>query len=712
MPLSHELPLKREPEILVNLSWRNFVTASRLAIAAIAALAIAYWLQLQEPQWAILTVYLLTQSSTGAAFSKGAFRFVGTIAGAVYALTAVKLFSQDPLLLVGSAMAWMFVCYYGATRMNNFAAYGFMLAGFTGLLIIFQGAASPNGAWLVAVDRVSEISIGIACGTLAGALVLPQHAGAQLRALMIRTFRTLAGHCAVALRAATTGQALIDERKTILPQVVKFDALRSYTLFESREMRADGSMMRDVTREFLEVLAMARGLHLRLASLQEGDRTTPIAPLSQALEQAVGALERIAAAPTLPDDPKALCAELGRIRLQLAALSRRFETMSDELPLEARADGLLICRHTARMLRELSLVLLAEQAAFRPNHASARPRRGMPASSHHTALLQGTRAALAVMVLCIFWYATEWDQGIAGITGLAVMGYQYVNTDDPGKLGWPYLRAVIAACFCAYFTMAFVYPWLEGFEMLAAFLFLALLPAGLLIGSPRYAKSAGTFTIFYLAAAATGNVFTPDPLSLANFCSALVFGMFICLMVARLMPTTAEVPRRRALRYTLNVLLPEAARGARPASRAGREIVDLLGALLPGLSLARPEHDILLRGMLACATGARELDRLRQAADDPATPEPARKALDEGLRHFAALLVALPGADSSREATSRAARDTLARMWAAISMSDAPPGSQAAVAVVNAAASLRFLDDRLVRDHAFLNLAFIDERRL
>lgn len=704
------MPHAREP-VGITLGWRNVVFASRLALAAIAALAIAYWLELQEPQWAILTVYLLTQSSTGAALAKGFFRLLGTIFAAAYALAAVKLFSQDPLLLVGSAMGWAFVCYYSAARANNFAAYGFMLAGFTGLLITFQGAANPGGAWLVAVDRVSEISVGIACATLAGALVLPDHAGTQLRMLMKASFRALANHCALALRPATRGQALIDARKTILPQLLKFDALRSYSRFEAPEMRADSALMAVVTREFIEVLAAARGLHLRLAAMQESGAAL-LEPLTVALEQAMDALGRIGADPAILRDPKLVRADLAGARRQFAALARGIEGMNGDIPLDARADAILICRQAAEMLRDLSLLLLAEQAVFQPRPAGRAARSDTAAFAHRTAGLQGVRAALALMVYCAFWYATEWDQGIAGITGLALMNYQCVNTDDPTKLGWPYLLAVIAACLCAYVTIAFIYPWLEGFEMLAAFLFIVLVPAGLFIGTPRYARSAGTFTIFFVAAAATGNVFAPDPLTFANFCFGLIFGMLVCLMVARLVPATAKGPRREAVRHTLRVLLPTAARGERAPSQVARQIIGLLGTLLPQLSLARAEHDQLLRGMLACASGARELGRLRQAGNDPALPEPARRAIGDGLQRFAALFAAFPLPARARAATSHAAQEALEMMWSALEATDFKSDSPAAHIVMEAATSLRFLEDRFVRDHAFLDLAFVDERLL
>lgn len=667
------------------------------------ALALAYWLELQEPQWAILTVYLLTQSSTGAALAKGWFRFLGTVLAAVYGLAAVKLFSQDPLLLVGSAMVWTFVCYYGAARASNFTAYGFMLAGFTGLLVTFQGAAAPDAAWLVAVDRVSEISIGIGCATFAGALVLPDHAGAQLRGLMAKALRALAAHCALALRTAASGQSVIAARTSLLSQLAKFDALTSYTRFEAPDMRADGARMNDVTRHFLDVLANARALHLQLGDGGAGDRPES-GPLTAVLERAVAVLERCSADAALLEKPAQRCAELAGLRRAFAAIARRMSEAEGDAPLAARAEAVLICRHGANMLRGLSLLLVAERAVFRRRPARTAPRREVRDAAHASALLQGGRAALALMVFCAIWYATEWDQGIAGITGLALMNYQCVNTDDPSRLGWPYLRAVVAACFCAYATMVFVYPWLEGFQALALFLLIVLVPAGLLIGTPRYARAAGTFTIFYVAAAATGNVFTPDPMTFANFCFGLVFGMFVCLMVARLVPATAEAARGRVVRHTLDVLLPAVARGECQAPQAAREILDSLGALLPQLSPAKPAHDTLVRGLLACASSARELGRLSDAARSPALPAPLRGAIGDGLGVLATSLsspATLPSPDDG----------AFAGMRSALAAAEPRPGTPAAALVVEAAASLRFLEDRVTRDHALRDLAIREARR-
>jgi uncharacterized membrane protein YccC len=55
----------------IDIGWQNIVFSLRTAAAAILALAIALWLELGDPQWATLTVYVLAQPTVGAALGKG-----------------------------------------------------------------------------------------------------------------------------------------------------------------------------------------------------------------------------------------------------------------------------------------------------------------------------------------------------------------------------------------------------------------------------------------------------------------------------------------------------------------------------------------------------------------------------------------------------------------------------------------------------------------
>src|ERR1041384_1725514 len=75
--------------------------------AGITALLISYWLEVKEPQWALVTVYLLSQPMVGAILSKSAYRLVGTACGAVFALVCLGLFAQSGALFIVGMALWL-----------------------------------------------------------------------------------------------------------------------------------------------------------------------------------------------------------------------------------------------------------------------------------------------------------------------------------------------------------------------------------------------------------------------------------------------------------------------------------------------------------------------------------------------------------------------------------------------------------------------------
>ena len=184
--------------IPIDLGWRNFVFALRTGLAGVAALAISYWLALQNPQWSILTAILLAQPTTGAVLAKGAYRVVGTLVGAFWGLFALSLYAEAPVPFVAAMVLWLGLCIYAAARSRNFVSYGFLLAGYSALLVGYEGAAAPMQAWMIALDRSTEIIIGIACTAAASVLVMPRHAGEVLRTSLAATFSGLAHYGAAA----------------------------------------------------------------------------------------------------------------------------------------------------------------------------------------------------------------------------------------------------------------------------------------------------------------------------------------------------------------------------------------------------------------------------------------------------------------------------------------------------------------------------------
>src|SRR5580693_10460881 len=158
--------------------------AIRLWASVCLALLVAFWLELDSPYWAGGTAAIVCQPQLGASLRKGWFRMIGTIVGAVVIVVLTACFPQDRVGYLGSLALFCGVCAFAATVLRNFASYAAALAGTTAAIIAAGNLGATGGAssdvFLVAINRASEICIGIVC---AGAVLAGTDLGGARRRL-------------------------------------------------------------------------------------------------------------------------------------------------------------------------------------------------------------------------------------------------------------------------------------------------------------------------------------------------------------------------------------------------------------------------------------------------------------------------------------------------------------------------------------------------
>jgi len=139
----------------------------RLWAAVSLALYLAFWLELDNAYWAGTSAALVSQPHLGASMRKGWFRMIGTVVGAVVIVLMTAAFPQDRTAFLLSLALWGAACAFAATLLRNFAAYAAALAGYTAAIIASDELGATGGtngqAFMLAVTRVSEIWLGIAC---------------------------------------------------------------------------------------------------------------------------------------------------------------------------------------------------------------------------------------------------------------------------------------------------------------------------------------------------------------------------------------------------------------------------------------------------------------------------------------------------------------------------------------------------------------------
>ena len=127
---------------LRNLPWFRATLAQwryalRNTIAMCLALTVAYYLNLDEPYWAMTSAAVVSFPTVGGVISKSLGRIAGSLLGAIAALLLAGHTLNEPWFFLLSMSAWLGFCTWACAHFTNNVAYAFQLAGYTAAIIAF-----------------------------------------------------------------------------------------------------------------------------------------------------------------------------------------------------------------------------------------------------------------------------------------------------------------------------------------------------------------------------------------------------------------------------------------------------------------------------------------------------------------------------------------------------------------------------------------------
>jgi uncharacterized membrane protein YccC len=166
-------------------SWerkRLVIHAAKTALAA----ALCWWLALlfglHDGYWGSISAIIVLQSDVGSTVSASRDRLLGTLIGAVFGFS-FSLFGALPWNYILAVMAAMIVC--GMLGLRNSSR----LAGVTITIVMLVEKTGPR--WSLALDRVSQVVLGIVVALAVTTLVLPDRARLRLREGLAQEFLIL-----------------------------------------------------------------------------------------------------------------------------------------------------------------------------------------------------------------------------------------------------------------------------------------------------------------------------------------------------------------------------------------------------------------------------------------------------------------------------------------------------------------------------------------
>ncbi|QUE93383.1 FUSC family protein [Pseudomonas sp. SCA2728.1_7] len=536
-------PLPAPLRWLYSLEWRRgffdwarsdgvtWVYIFKVLIAAFLTLWLAMRLELPQPRTAMITVFIVMQPQSGQVFAKSFYRFLGTLAGSAMMVTLIALFAQNTELFLGSLAIWVGICSAGAARCRNFRAYGFVLAGYTAAMVGLPALAHPDGAFMAAVWRVLEISLGILCSTLVSAAVLPQTASAAMRNALYQRFGVFALFVTDGLRGRSKAESFEASNVRFIAEAVGLEGLRSVTVFEDPHMRRRNGRLSRLNSEFMGITTRFNALHQLLERLRGNGEEHVVAAIRPGLQDLAEVLDGFSGRALTSPDAARLATALESYKEGLPARVRSLRAIFQETE---PSDAEQLDFHTAY---ELLYRFVDDLHSYAQTHASLADHRHererwdepfTPQTNWWAAAASGIRASFILVVLGSYWVATAWPSGATmTLIAAATVGLS-AATPNPKRMAFQMACGTFLGALIGFVEMFFIFPWIDGFPLLCVMLAPVIVLGSFLTSRPQYAGVGLGLLIFFSTGSVPDNLTIYNPYTFINDYIAMVMGMLVC----------------------------------------------------------------------------------------------------------------------------------------------------------------------------------------
>jgi uncharacterized membrane protein YccC len=499
----------------------SWAFAIRTWLAAILALYVSFWLSIETPSMAIITVAIIAEPTRGQALDKAVFRILATIIGIAASIVITGLFSQSRDLLLIAYAGWMGLCVYAAGLLDGNRAYAAVLSGFTVALIAIQEMNNPEHVFEAGMMRGAGIFLGIVSLTIVNDLLWSPDRHTKLLTQLADIRRRIASHAKATILGKPmkpiASAALLAEITALRPEIAALSV-------ESSNGPVRGIAGQNAAAALVAELHAARSLEV-----------LPVIADKATSEKIGCALERDESAPPAPSivwraGERADAATTASLAWTLKELLRRDEQVRQNIA-ALRADEPPIWHWRVPIYR-----------------------------SHRAAVEAGIRAAIWVALAGMVLVYAGWP---AANTSLALFGtFVGLGALTPNPRATTAL-ALVAAPVGGILAGLLQFVFLDGvdaFALLAIGLAPLMVGAALLISSANRKVSAlGRFILIYALV-----IFSPTNPQSYNAQSYLLFFLFACVAPSLLLAAQFLVPpvsQDRRVRWLLSSVRKETAQG-------------------------------------------------------------------------------------------------------------------------------------------------------
>lgn len=423
-----------------SISTQHIRFAVKLAFALVLALFVGFHFELETPRWAVLTAALVAagpafaaggEPYSGAIRYRGMLRICGTFIGCIAALIIIILMIRSPLLMVLVCCIWAGFCTWISSLVRVENSYAWGLAGYTTLIIVVTIQGAPLLTPQFAVERCSEIVIGIVCAIVADLLFSPrsikQEIDRELDNLLLAQYR-LMQLCVRHGDKEDVDKAWSD----LVRRTQALEGMRSNLYMESSRWSLANRRLKALNNVSLTLITQACETYLiqnfRSEIITEEWREMFEAPVEtlQDLHKQLKRMRRILSWTGENDTPVTLYSWVGAATRFL--LLRRGVTGNTKI--SAREEEIL----------QGEVVVKVESA------------------ERHHAMVNFWRTTLSCMLGTLFWFWTGWTSGSGAMIMIAVVTSLAMRLPNPRIVAIDFVFGTLAALPLGIFYFLVVIP--------------------------------------------------------------------------------------------------------------------------------------------------------------------------------------------------------------------------------------------------------------
>ncbi|AVZ06310.1 FUSC family protein [Acinetobacter pittii] len=526
----------------------DLIFALKTFIAGMLALFVSFELDLINPMWSIGTVLIIANPYSGMVSSKCVYRVVGTIGGAVIALTLTPHLINTPWIFTVVLSLWVGFALYVSLLDRTPRSYAFMLAGYSTAMIVFNAITyiDQYNIFDIALARVIEISIGVISSAVVSATILPMHIGSAIKQRVIKTLKDTEN-----LFANLLNTDLQQNNTQLLAAITRdttdIHALAVHLSYEKGELHGMTKPLQEMLHQISMVVANLVALSERIKQLKE----------LRFIETHAEKLQQLSAHVVQFLEQKDLIVDENILQLpdefesDFASLMESASTHQQVLVAAMKMD----VRHFISNVLAVKVLWQRIQQGNKEIPDNITPMTTKYPSLHRdhgVAIRGGISAVLITFIVTGVWIVSGWKAGFMMAQMGAVTACILTALDNPVPVLRIFIWGSIASAVLVFVYAFGIFPhvttfWELGLVLLPMFLFAVsmmanqmLMPVGMVLG------------INTMMGLNLHNAYSMDAVSYLDSSFAMILGVLVSLIVidvVRAMSPDTSASRILALHY-------------------------------------------------------------------------------------------------------------------------------------------------------------------